>query len=536
MQLAAGGSSEGKGQSPASKLSAPTSWLWGASALTFPLLVLTPLVVLRLGEQAALLFPALALLCNYPHYAATWLRLWALMKQGVEPQLRTQLLHATCVLGLLTTLYFPSLLAPFLTLYLLWSPWHYAGQNYGLTLYFLHRKARGLTQAEQRLLRMSFMASTLIPALFLMRAGGEAPGLLSLSLSAWLTSSLGLAALLVQLYASMRALARVTVQASLEQRLHEVLPSLLLVVVQLLWFSSLLLPLLGKRLPFLPAQLGTGEIAFLHCAQYLWLTAQLHAAVSHGQPRPAHAEWERYFKLFAVGALLWLALPWGMSRGLSADYQHAVMVTTVWVNLHHFVLDGWIWKLRDVRVREALGLEASALPHPTAGSDESRRYSRLWGVFAFLMLLLAGTDLFYRKGLLTPDDATLRARLLQLNPSSATLLSYEGMAQLEHGHRQEALHTFRQALKLQPLDAAAWHNLAMLLKEEQPLLAIQHFERATELAPQLHAAQLQLGILYAQQQDPRARATLELATHSPSHRIEAQRWLVQLEQAEKALE
>lgn len=499
--------------------------IWGAGAATAPLLLLTPWLIASLGADAALLFPLLALVCNYPHYAATWLRFMQLVREGHEPRLRTQLLHVLTLMGMALTLLNPATLAPFLTLYLLWSPWHYAGQNYGMTLYFLHREKLALNQGEQRLLRVSFMASTLLAWLFLMRAGGEAPGLLSLSLPRILASTLGGLAMIAQLSTAALALRRIFRLTRQAQRLRALAPAALLMVAQLVWFSSLLLPLMGMRLPFLPARLGTGDIAILHCAQYLWFTAQVQAMTSSSENAGTVRASLRWLKLFSIGALLWILLPWLLSRGLGADYQHAVLVTTVWVNLHHFVMDGWIWKLRQTNVRVALGLEP-AQPHaPTPASGATSMSRVTWGFLALSLACLATTDLYFRRGLLYPDAADLRAQLLKLNPNSSTLHNFEGVALLEQGARAQALQHFEHATQLQPLDAVAWHNLAMLIADENVSLAIAHLERATTLAPDLYPAQLKLGILYAQAGDARARMHLEYAARSPTHRVEAQRWL-----------
>ncbi|MFM7203177.1 MAG: hypothetical protein ACKO6N_20505 [Myxococcota bacterium] len=499
--------------------------IWGAGAATAPCLLLTPWLIASLGADAALLFPLLALLCNYPHYAATWLRFMQLVREGHEPQRRTQLLHVLTLIGMALTLLNPATLAPFLTLYLLWSPWHYAGQNYGMTLYFLRREKLVLNYDEQRLLRVSFMASTLMAWLFLMRAGGEAPGLISLSLPKTLASSVGVLAIIAQLSAVAFALRRIFRLTRQAQRLYALAPAALLILAQLVWFSSLLLPLMGMRLPFLPARLGTGDIAILHCAQYLWFTAQVQAATSSSEHAGTDRASPRWLKLFSIGALLWILLPWLLSRGLGADYQHAVLVTTVWVNLHHFVMDGWIWKLRQANVRAALGLEP-APPHAhTPLHSATSRCRATWGLLALSLSCLAMTDLYFRRGLLYPDAPGLRAQLLKLNPNSATLHNFEGVALLEQGARAQALRHFEDATQIQPLDAVGWHNLAMLIADENAPLAIAHLERATTLAPDLYAARLKLGILYAQAGDARARMHLEYAARSPTHRVEAQRWL-----------
>ena len=58
------------------------------------------------------------------------------------------------------------------TLYLLWSPWHYSGQNYGLMLMFLGRRGISTPPTLKRLIRASFVLSFL---LVIVQLNGENP-------------------------------------------------------------------------------------------------------------------------------------------------------------------------------------------------------------------------------------------------------------------------------------------------------------------------------------------------------------------------
>ena len=54
------------------------------------------------------------------------------------------------------------------------------------------------------------------------------------------------------------------------------------------------------------------------------------------------------------GLALFLPVPWLASYGAHVDFTASVLIVTAVVNLHHFMIDGVVWKLRDPRVSRAL--------------------------------------------------------------------------------------------------------------------------------------------------------------------------------------
>src|SRR5262249_44382055 len=93
-------------------------------------------------------------------------------------------------------------------------------------------------------------------------------------------------------------------------------------------------------------------VAMGHFLQYLWITTYYSAA---SERRVGRA---RYLgKALLAGAAVWtlpplLFAPSAIGR-LPFDMGLALLTASV-VNLHHFVLDGAIWKLRDGRVARML--------------------------------------------------------------------------------------------------------------------------------------------------------------------------------------
>ena len=105
-------------------------------------------------------------------------------------------------------------------------------------------------------------------------------------------------------------------------------------------------------------------IALAHAAQYLWVTSYF-AKKTGGYG--TGAAW--YAKVMASGAAIWTfpVLACGPLVGgpLSLDMGLAALVSAA-VNIHHFILDGAIWKLRgriaNLLIRNASDDDGVALP------------------------------------------------------------------------------------------------------------------------------------------------------------------------------
>ena len=170
--------------------------------------------------------------------------------------------------------------------------------------------------------------------------------------------------------------------------IRDLLPALAIVVTQALWFS---LPAIARQasLSFglvpLDADFAVytfNYIAAAHGIQYVWVTLYFHRK-THAGSRMSFF----YGKSMLAGQLLW-GLPALVfaplmigSFSYSADVSLLVAST---VNLHHFVLDGAIWRLRDARVGRVLVSDAATPATP------ARERGRSW-----LPALVFGTGVFF---------------------------------------------------------------------------------------------------------------------------------------------
>jgi len=113
--------------------------LVGCGAWSAPLLAAALWLTQTHTHAWVVAFYGLALAFNYPHFMATVYRAYHTRADFEKYKIFT--LHITLLLILTGVLLHASYrLFPWVfTLYILWSPWHYTGQNYGLLMMFARR-------------------------------------------------------------------------------------------------------------------------------------------------------------------------------------------------------------------------------------------------------------------------------------------------------------------------------------------------------------------------------------------------------------
>jgi hypothetical protein len=190
------------------------------------------------------LAPLILLLVGAPHYGATLLRVYERRSDRRTYALFavwTTLALALVFVGATRLVWLGSWV---LTVYITWNPWHYAGQNYGLTLMFLRRREVPVDASLKRWIHASFVLTFALTFLVLHREQGTAafsPLLYQdlsytfrpLGIPALLSDALlllGLAAYVVSLAVTATRLLRLAGPATL-------LPAALLVATQSLWFT-----------------------------------------------------------------------------------------------------------------------------------------------------------------------------------------------------------------------------------------------------------------------------------------------------------
>ncbi len=351
------------------------------------------------ARQADALMPMLVLLVSLPHYGATLLRVYS--EKADRLRYRRHAVYSSLLLlaAFVISLHHAWVAGALVTLYLTWSPWHYTAQNFGLASMFLRRRGASVSPLLGRCLRLSFMFSYGLvflwmhtgegtPADYAIPLGGDAARFLSFGIPYSVSLPLG-ALLLAGYLASLGGTLVLILRAT---TLRAAGPTLLLMSTQVLWFSlPITVPLLGIASGLDPLEWNNRDyyfrwIAIGHASQYLWITAYYARRASGWSgfglylakaALAATSVWVLPVVLFAPDAL----------GTFSFDAGLAMLVGSA-ANIHHFILDGVIWKLRSRPVARVL-LEAGpaeAARAPVSGAHPWFRRAG-WSVLATLLAI-----------------------------------------------------------------------------------------------------------------------------------------------------
>ena len=339
--------------------------------------------------QPGFLMALLVIAFSMPHYGATLLRVYEQRRERRRYALfavhSTLAILALSVFGLYDS-FVGSLLT---TVYLTWSPWHYTGQNYGIAVMFLRRRGLNPTPAAKRLLYGSFFFSFLT-ALLVMHSGSEFGygfaqfdgGDVRFLPLGWSTSLVLFAAPLSSAL-SIACLIAASVLLARVGRLRDLIPTWTLALTQALWFSvPFLLAFYGRDTGIGPLDAQSTSVPDFqiwiwvsHGIQYIWITT------FYARAEKSWRSYGSYFgKILLAGSAIW-TLPAILfapaALGVRSYDAGLALVIASAVNIHHFILDGAIWKLRRSRVAAVL-IRDSHAEATTAEPEEDSRARNRW--------------------------------------------------------------------------------------------------------------------------------------------------------------
>jgi tetratricopeptide (TPR) repeat protein len=493
----------------------------------------------------------LILIVSGSHYGGTLLRVY---EHAAERRTyRLFILYGTIVMfvALVGALYSPVVGSALITLYLTWSPWHYTGQNYGISVMFLRRRGVDITPVAKRLLHASFILS-FFSVFLTMHIEGSGGGVDPLGYSAsnagaYQFVSIALPSVLRTVLMPVVGLAYVATLIGALTLLvraagaRAVGPTALLMLTQAVWFS---IPYMGSyfeiaaNIPALNAidvqgfQFYFVWVALGHAAQYLWITTY------YARVDTRWRGYGRYFsKVFIFGNAAWagpvvLFGPETLGR-LDFNFGLAMCVAAA-VNLHHFMLDGVIWKLRNPKLAAVLlrGQRASHdIEPPTHLAIWVRRSAWSIAILFCLAKVLPEIDLDHRfptalqsKDYQTAESILDRAatygrdssilrmhlakaisqtrnparsipnyrRSLELHPHAP---GFVGLGELSEKIRgvDQALIVWKDGLEKFPDDFDLIRHVASgYLKINRPDLALPYLERAVAMHPEDEQARIAL--------------------------------------------
>jgi tetratricopeptide (TPR) repeat protein len=454
----------------------------GCGAWSAPLLLLSYVSAASNARTWSIAFYVLALFFNYPHYMATIYRAYHRSEDFQKYRIFTVHTTALIMLTLLLSHYWLRLLPWIFTIYLTWSPWHYSGQNYGLFMMFARRAGADPDKSARRALYGAFVVSYLV--LFLSFHTGPSTDPLFLSLGIPAVVSRWEQIILMAAFVALSAFGLSRVAAATGWR--KLIPSLTLLSSQFLWFLLPAAISLIKGLEIPQNRYSSGVLAVMHSAQYLWITSYYARCEALGQRVGSAAAREprnwrplAYFGVLVVGGIaLFVPGPWLASLAFHHDFTASFLIFTALVNIHHFILDGAIWKLRDGRIAslllnsreriadaagEAGGKLAAAWRWLAGGSARAR--SLRVGTAALLLVWGTVDQARYYLSLHTDDLQDLQ-RAEALNSFDSSLQMRLAQRATEDGQPQQAEAAWRRAMQANPADPAPRQGLLRFLIDQ----------------------------------------------------------------------
>ena len=340
-------------------------YLWIGAGASVPVLALVlfgqslpgigPLAggMARLADSA--LLPFVVLLLSSTHFAASTVRLYT------KPDAVASLPFVTLVLPalFLALLSFCVLVSDTLgrhlqALYLTWSPYHYAAQGYGLAVMYCYRSGCAIDGRSKKLLRALALAPFV--AVFLTMPGVGLSWLLpeSVLAAAPVRAALAGVAPVLAVIAVAGPLALFAAFARRAAPMPVIAP--LMLIVNALWWLAL---------PPLQAFIWA---TFFHGIQYLAIVVIFHVREREGRAggrRGALAEGALFYAAcLALGYALCNCLPQAYVFAGASTTESLLLVIAA-VNIHHFVVDGFIWKLGRRDANRAV-VDAGAALAPAA--------------------------------------------------------------------------------------------------------------------------------------------------------------------------
>jgi len=321
---------------------------------------------------------------------------------------------------------------------------------------------------------------------------------------------------------------------------------------QFLWFLLPELLRVTTRYELPPTYASAGILAFMHCAQYLWITtfyARRESETAPAVPSSGTAfRFARYYLVLVLGGIaLFLPGPWFASRVFGHDLVESLFIFSALVNIHHFILDGAIWKLRDGRIARLLLGRNPPVDEATRAPAENQAASALGWLLgparaarglryglgaALLALAVLDQTQFWLTQKNSDQPALALAQLV--NPQDTRVYFNRAKSLVAAGQTAAAMTELRHAVTINPRNFQAQHLLGELLfRSGDTAAAAEHYDRMARLFPPDLVVLINSGLLAGQRGQPAvARAQFEAALRLSPGSSELHLYLAQALEAE----
>jgi hypothetical protein len=292
---------------------------------------------------------ALAWVINWPHFSATSYRLYHTRSNINQYPVTALIIPLLLVVAVIGSFLSPDRVAPWLVkMFVIWSPYHFSGQTLGISLIYARRAGIRVGRWE-RLALSGFIFATFLVQTAASEAGQGSGSFYSVSypilgLPVWVPD-------LLRAWMWICAGALVFFYARWSRRAGRLAPPILLLpaVTQFVWFG------LGWKV------VAFNEfVPFFHALQYMLIAWVMQVGESLAARSPTNrrrfvlGESLRWgvFNIAGGIILFWLLPRAGQLGGFTLPFATAVVISAV--QIHHFFVDGVIWKLRNPKVASPL--------------------------------------------------------------------------------------------------------------------------------------------------------------------------------------
>lgn len=306
---------------------------------------------------------ALCWIINWPHFSMSTYRLYQSQSNIKQYPITAYVIPFVVIGGVFLAFAYPETVAPyFVKIFMLWSPYHFSGQTIGITLIYAMRCGVKLNTWERRAL-ITFVFGTYFVSTIraeVSREGYEYYGVKypGIGVPDWLATACEYG-----MWVSVVLFAAAIVYWSVKNK--RIMPAIIILpaATQYLWFvQAIYMPSFQEFVPM------------FHSLQYILIAwgLQLKEKMDVNQIQPskryAVGETSRWLALNIVGgAILFYYLPMlGEAFGYSSLFSIAVVYAAI--QIHHFFVDGVIWKLQNKTVSHPLSMHVSDL----TGSNVSK--------------------------------------------------------------------------------------------------------------------------------------------------------------------
>ena len=391
---------------------------------------------------------ALSIVVNGPHYASTIVRA---MRHDRRAKLVLAVVSVVAVVAIVAAHLYPALLAVLFTAYLTWSPWHYATQNHGIGLLMLGRAGGPhATKNERRALKAAHIGLA-VSAIIAIHSGPREPFLwrIGFPLSAGIPA------------AAIAATIAVVVGGTVLWRLRcrgaprsGIIAISVLLLTSAVWFSLPAALTLSGSLVY-----AGGAAALLHGAQYLWVTSFVEGRLAFVQDRRFDGlAWAA--TIGALGVALFTMVPWLVSKALGFDLIISLLILQAVVNLHHFVVDAFVWKWRDPAMSGPLfaGHERAAARR----QEVSNLTASVATVVVAAVMLVGFADVVQLAGTRGDASDAWRERAGALNENDSRLWVQQAQTAIRANDEDGARADLARAIELSPYNADAQRAMVRL--------------------------------------------------------------------------